>query len=92
MLITKILLPGVQKVISGVVFFLETFFGIRLGPENLMLSDSSTCAGTSPPGLLAKPEWLPAVDRRPGAKRALGRQSLQTPAEAESSEVRLLLF
>ena len=61
-------------------------------PENLLGTWVSISAGTSQPGLLVPPEWLPAGDRRPLAKLPPVRGSLQKPAEVVISKLQLLLF
>ena len=61
-------------------------------PENLLGPWDSTSAGTSRPGLLVQPEWLPAGDRRPLAKLSPVRQSLQKPAEVVNSKLQVILL
>ena len=60
-------------------------------PENLLGPWVSTSAGTSRPGLLVQPEWLPAGDRRPLAKLPPVRQSVQKPAEVVNRKLQLIL-
>ena len=61
-------------------------------PENLLGTWVSISAGTSQPGLLVPPEWLPAGDRRPLAKLPPVRQSVQKPAEVVNRKLQLILL
>ena len=61
-------------------------------PENLLGPWVSISAGTSQPGLLVPPEWLPACDRRLLAKLPQVRQSVQKPAEVVNRKLQLILL